>query len=117
MSFPTTATRLVSPLRRLVATVAAALVLVLALLAGSPALHAEFHDCGHAHAPDHGALPPHDDGCAISLFAQGVNPAPAPFALTVPVDVGRIASFAAPAAILLDRPCFLRPPGRGPPAR
>ena len=117
MSVPPTANHLASPLRRLVATVAAALVLALALLAGSPALHAEFHDCGHTHAPDHGALPPDDNGCVISLFAEGVTPAPAPFALTIPVDVGRLAPFAAPAAILLNRPCRLRPPGRGPPAR
>jgi hypothetical protein len=61
-----------NPLFRATALVAALCVLMLAVFAASPALHAELH----AGAPDgaHHAVPVGETGhvCAVTLFAQGV---------------------------------------------
>lgn len=61
------------PLTRATALVAALCVLLLAVFAASPTLHAGLHEHGHDHAAhDHGT--PAGDAehtCAVTLFAQG----------------------------------------------
>lgn len=125
-------------LTRLTASLGAALVLVLTILAVSPALHAWLHDepadaaphatCSHGHAhpaPDRGdhlpAAPAHaaddDAGCVVTLFAQGgselaVAPAVLPSPRLAQIgDILPLSVFCAPSA-----PAHLLPPGCGPPA-
>lgn len=62
------------PLTRATALVAALCVLLLAMFAASPTLHAGLHEHDHAaHAHDHGApVDGAEHTCAVTLFAQGV---------------------------------------------
>lgn len=97
-----------SPPRRVLAGAAALIVLALTILAVSPALHARLH----AAPPDHG----NDQACAVSLFAQGIEPLLVATSLVV-APVAR--AFAAPRPVrelFLPVPRFLRLPERGPPA-
>ena len=124
-----------SLLSRLTAVVGAALVLVLTILAVSPALHAWVHAepadsaphtlCSHGHAhPAHSdhlpVAPDHADddaGCIVTLFAQGgseiaVAPAILPSPRLAQIgDTLPLSVFCAPSA-----PAYLLPPGCGPPA-
>lgn len=60
-------------LTRATALVAALCVLLLAVFAASPTLHAGLHEHDHAaHAHDHGApVGDTEHTCAVTLFAQG----------------------------------------------
>lgn len=63
------------PLNRATALVAALCVLMLAVFAASPTLHAGLHEHGHdhaAHGHDHGApVGDAEHTCVVTLFAQG----------------------------------------------
>jgi len=95
-------------LRRLAAGGAAVLVLVLAVLAVTPALHAWLHGEKALDA---------DDGCAVVLFAQGITPALGA-ALRVVAALRRLPGrIAEPLAPSFAAPAHQLPPGRGPPVR
>lgn len=96
-----------SLLRRILAGASALIVLALTILAVSPDWHARLH----AATPDHG----NDQSCAVSLFAQGIEPL---LAATSLVAAPLTREFAAPRPVrelLLVVPRFLRLPERGPP--
>jgi hypothetical protein len=61
------------PLTRATALVAALCVLLLAVFAASPTLHAGLHEHGHDHAAHNHGTPAGDaeHTCAVTLFAQG----------------------------------------------
>ena len=99
-----------SPLRRLLAAGAAALVLLLTVLAVSPQLHAGFHAHDAATAAD-----ANDDGCVISLFAGGVTAAPAAPVFAAPPATFLTAAYAPRAKIFVSPPRYLHQPERGPP--
>lgn len=93
-------------LHRLVAAGAAAVILALTVFAASPAAHDSLHDDCHA---------PHDDGCAVVLFANGLSLPLALPTLAAP-ECGRRGITAATAAeVFLVSPRYLRQPERGPP--
>ncbi len=96
-----------SPLQRLLAAGAAALVLALAVLAVSPTLHAWLH--GETQ------LDP-NDSCAVVLFAHGLTPALTALTLLALALAPRRAVFPLPAPILVAEPAFDLPPGCGPPS-
>lgn len=105
--------------RRLGAATAAALLLVLTLLAASPAahawLHAAPHSCaGHTHVPapdEHDA----DQGCAVVLMTSGVELPLEPLSPLPPrLNAGSDLRVTA-AALDLRHPRYLRQPERGPP--
>jgi len=90
---------------RLLAAGAAAMVLVLALLAVSPALHARLHaDAGRA-----------DHECVITLFQHGGTAAPAAVALIVAPMVFRVRLPAVPLTPCLAASRHLLPPALAPP--
>lgn len=115
-------------LTRLTASFGVALVLVLTVLAVSPALHAWLHSapptvapCGHdhgpaPHAPDDDHNHADDAGCIVTLFAHGGSElAAAPTHLVAPAralvgDLLLSVDFCAPSA-----PAHTLPPGCGPP--
>jgi hypothetical protein len=91
---------------RLLAAGAAALVLLLAILAVNPSLHARLHaDAGQA-----------DHECVITLFQQGVIPETAALVLVVAPLIPVVFAAARPSLCLAPARCRL-PPGRAPPAR
>jgi hypothetical protein len=105
---------------RLLAGFAALLVLVLSAFAASPAAHRWLHRAadsgcdGHVHpapAEDSGD----DAGCAIVLFAGGVEVPAGPAALLPPVSLAAADLTVTAAEPLLSRPRYLRLPERGPP--
>lgn len=112
-----------SPAARTLASLAAALVLVLSILAASPELHERLHGHGPggAGAARHEGVPPggqaadDEDGCVVTLFAQGLVLA---LALAVPGPTGP-----APRPANLDpgdrtvpaAPRYLRLPSQAPP--
>jgi len=117
--------RRTSMFTRIVASLAAALVLVLAILAASPELHESLHGlapvaAGTAH---HGGTPSgagrpidDEDGCAVTLFAQGLVLA---LAILAPAFAGRaqrLPGFALRAWIGPAAPRYLRLPSQAPPA-
>lgn len=104
--------------RRVLAVALAWMVLGLTLASASPEAHALVHrsdqaaDCDHSHStpvqtPDH--------GCAVVLFASGVELAEAIFLPLPAVTLAPVAS-AAYAKLFLPAPRYLRQPERGPPA-
>lgn len=93
--------------RRAAAAGCAALVLSLAVLSASPALHHWLHgdqDAGAGH-----------DGCAVVLFANGVTEAAAVAVLAIAALCLLGEPVLAPAALVLREPRFQLPPGCGPP--
>ncbi len=96
----------IPPLYRVVAAGAAALVLMLAILAVCPSLHAWLHGEKHLDA---------DDDCAVVLFSQGVTPALA--AITAVAATLRVLTegIPAPASLHLTARHFQFPPACGPP--
>jgi hypothetical protein len=99
-------------LRRLFAAGSVGLVLLLAVLASSPAAHEWIH--GHAEAasqtPDSD-----DDGCVVNLFAHGVLSATI-FAALLFVSFCLVAGTARPReAVRLATPRYRLPPLCGPP--
>lgn len=93
-------------LRRLLATVCAALVFALGLFAANPRLHAQLHHNDHSSS---------DDGCAVVLFANGVSVPLGAIAAPPPSTEWRELGHASSAEIFLDSPRYLLQPGRGPP--
>lgn len=111
-------------LRRLLAAAGAALVLALTIFAASPAahdwLHAAGSTCGgHAHGHDHGPARDGDDdaGCAVVLFASGVDLPVEPAAAIPPRVVAQGVTPVTAAEPLFISPRYLRQPERGPPGR
>jgi hypothetical protein len=113
-----------SPFARLVAFLGTGLVLALTVLAASPELHERLH--GHelgapasAH-PDTGLPKPahavdDEDGCVVTLFAQGLVLA---LALVAPAFAGRkirLADFALADRVAPEAPRYLRLPTQAPP--
>jgi hypothetical protein len=96
-----------SPLQRLLAAGAVALILALTVLAVSPTLHAWLHG--------ESQLDP-NDSCAVVLFAHGLTPALAALVLLALALAPPRAVFPLPAPILAAAPAFDLPPGCGPPA-
>jgi hypothetical protein len=106
-------------LRRLVAGGCAGLVLALTLFAASPAAHAWVHASeDHADPCEPGRAHPaaaEMDGCAIVLFAGGVDVPAGPVALVPPRALPQSVSRATAAEFHLVRPRYLHQPERGPP--
>lgn len=110
--------------RRLTALVAVVLVLVLDVLAVTPAAHAWLHgktsgaactcsDHRDSAAPAAGDA---EDGCIVSVFAQGkVGEGPAVFQMEAPGEQ-RNDPVTAPPALRLATVAHRYPPGCGPPA-
>ena len=109
---------------RAVAAVAAALVLVLAILASSPELHERLHGHGpaaagaaHRDGAPSGARQAADDedGCVVTLFAQGLvlALALAVFAPWAPAPRSPILS--PPDRVIPAAPRYLRLPSQAPP--
>jgi hypothetical protein len=94
------------------------LVLALAVLASSPDLHERLHSHpAAAHqlpAPGHGANAG-DDGCVVTLFAQGIVAALMFFLVVFSGDVVRPDVLPAPAMIPPGAPPYLRLPTQAPP--
>lgn len=95
------------PLFRALAAGCAGLVLLLALAAACPSLHAWLHGEKQVDA---------DDACAVVLYAAGAVPAAAAAAVVALFAVRWGEAMPAPAGPLLREPAFRRPPGRAPPA-
>jgi hypothetical protein len=112
-----------SVLTRAVASFAAILVLVLAVLAASPELHERLHGCGpvsagethHSGARPAKGLPDDDDGCVVTLFAQGVVLPLAILALAFVGRVLRLIEFLADDRFSVVAPRFLLLPSQAPP--
>lgn len=104
---------------RLIAGAGVLLVLALTVLAASPAAHAWAH--GHVETcADHEHPPaPHgeedDSGCAVVLFAAGLEVPAGPEAFLPPATVAGGVLPVTAAEPLLSRPRYLRLPERGPP--
>ncbi|QYM78273.1 hypothetical protein K0B96_13315 [Horticoccus luteus] len=94
-------------LRRTLAVAAALIVLALTILAVSPALHARLH----AATPDHAG----EQGCVVSLFAQGIEPLLAAAVLIAAPVIHALVAPRPVREIFLVAPRFLRLPERGPP--
>ena len=107
-------------LARTAAVLAVLLVLALTVLAASPELHERLHAhdaAATAAAGHHGeAAADADDGCVVTLFAQGLLAALAFFALTFTGQKVRTAAFARFAPILPDAPPYRLRPTQAPPA-
>jgi|GEM_PF-563840 len=107
---------------RAVASLAAALVLVLTVLAASPDLHDRLHGHGPRMAPaahhdegPTGAGRAGEDGCVVTLFAQGLVLA---LGLLAPAFTGRalrLLSFGFRDRIEPSAPRYLRLPSQAPP--
>ena len=93
-------------LRRFLAAMGVALVLLLGTATVTPTLHDWLHvDDGHEA----------DHQCAVVLFASGVTFAAATIALTGPTLAWRAFSTPAVSELFLVVPRYLRQPERGPP--
>jgi len=119
-------------LTRLTASLAATVVLLLTVLAVSPALHAWVHGetlassaTGHGHAHGHtcqhhpaepAAPETCDVGCVVTLFAQGGSELAIAPALLAPVSLCLIATLSVATVPVAAKPAHTLPPGCGPPA-
>jgi hypothetical protein len=111
----------VSLLAQAVASFAAVLVLALAVLAASPELHRMLH--GHEEQPANAAgtaghRQPADDGdegCVVTLFAQGIVLPLAAFALAFSGRILRLIDFDRDDRVFAVAPGFLLLPSQGPP--
>jgi len=113
-----------SLLRGAVASLAILLVLALAILAASPELHERLH--GHrinlVNAPSQGAThsgagqdADDDDGCVVTLFAQGLVLPLAFLALAFTGQTLRLPGFALVDRVAPESPRYLRLPTQAPP--
>jgi hypothetical protein len=113
-----------SLLRGAVAAVGIFLVLALTVLAASPELHARLH--GHETAPapsvpasashpDHGPAGDDDDGCAVTLFAQGLVLTLVLLALAFTGQILRLPHFSLADRVVPESPRYLRLPTQAPP--
>jgi hypothetical protein len=112
-----------SLLSRLTAALAIGLVLILTVLASSPELHERVHG-HHADAagalhrdgiPADGAKADGDEGCVVTLFAQGVVLALALVALAFTGEVMRDGQFADFDRVIPGAARFLHLPPQAPP--
>ena len=99
--------RLADRLRRLLAAGSAVLVLILTILAASPAAHGLLHRDGAQTAGD--------DACAVVMFASGVSLPVGPIAILPPTTLRADVSPATATEVFLISPRYLRQPERGPP--
>jgi hypothetical protein len=105
------------------ASFAAILVLVLTVLAASPELHERLHGHGpesagathHSGARPAQGLPDDDDGCVVTLFAQGVVLPLAILALAFAGHVLRLIDSGADDRFFAASPRFLLLPSQAPP--
>jgi hypothetical protein len=108
------------PLTRAVAALGAVLVLVLSILAASPDLHERLHGMGGAPTPANhpsptGQTSDQEDGCIVTLFAQGIVVPLAFFFLALCAWTQPVRAFAAPDRIVPEAPRYLRLPTQAPP--
>jgi hypothetical protein len=107
-------------LTRSTALLAVLVVLALAVLVASPELHERLHahDAPPAAGMDHHGdrVADTDDGCVVTLFAQGILGALALFALVFTGHKVRTPSFAWVAQLLPDAPPYRLLPTQAPPA-
>jgi len=113
-----------SPLTRTLASLAAALVAVLTILTASPELHERLHGrgpgaagIGHQDAGPCRAGQPGDDedGCVVTLFAQGLVPPLALLALASMGQTLRLLDFTLRDRVAPAAPRYLRLPSQAPP--
>ncbi len=111
-----------SLLARVTASLAVVLVLALTVLAASPELHERLHGHPAAAAASHEAGPASglradesDDGCVVTLFAQGVVLALSLLALAFTGQTIRLSDFAHVDRVIPDAPRYLRLPAQAPP--
>jgi hypothetical protein len=106
-----------SPLTRTTALLGILMVLALTVLAASPDLHERLH--AHAAAPGaaahHDATADDDDGCVVTLFAQGIIAALLFLSLASTGQRVRAAGFAASDRVLPAAPSYLFLPTQAPP--
>jgi hypothetical protein len=104
-------------LTRFTALLAMLLVLALAVLAASPDLHERLHghDLHPASASGHPAAADDEDGCVVTLFAQGIILALALLALAFTGQVVRLADLPAVDRVLPESPQYLFLPTQAPP--
>jgi hypothetical protein len=114
----------VPALTRLVASLATALVLALTVFAASPELHQWLHghDSAHPNAGHNDPAAPQpadddDEGCVVTLFAQGLVLALSAFALVYFGRVLRQLDRGVPERIVQEEPHFRLLPAQAPPAR
>ena len=105
---------------RTVAALAAALVVVLSVLAASPELHERLHGQGPAHPaashPSGGAQATEDeDGCVVTLFAQGLVLPLALLLLAVCAWTLGLGGFDLVDRVVPAAPRYLRLPTQAPP--
>ncbi len=109
-----------SPLTRLTASLAVVLVLALSVFAASPELHGFLHDHAvgsHAGGASQQGDTDHDDGCVVTLFAQGLLAVVGLLALASAGRSLRMAAHAAVERVGPPAPAFLHLPPQAPPAR
>jgi hypothetical protein len=110
-----------TPLTRLTAALAVLLVLALTAVSASPELHSRLHD--HSSSPsaahhEHGApgqAEDGDEGCVVTLFAQGLVLALGLVVLFFTGAVRRTASFPQARRLALPAPDYLHLPPQAPP--
>jgi hypothetical protein len=113
-----------SPIERIIASLGIALVLALTVLAASPDLHERLH--GHelgttatAHHDGSRSIPAHpvddEDGCVVTLFAQGLVLPLALVALAFTGQTLRLLDFAIADSVGPEAPRYLRLPTQAPP--
>ena len=93
-------------LRRFIATLGIAVVLILSASTVSPTLHDWLH-AGSSHDAS--------DQCAVVLFASGVTLAAAAIAVAAPALAWQRFTAPAVSGLFLASPRYLRQPERGPP--
>jgi hypothetical protein len=110
---------------RVVAALAAALLMVLTVLTASPELHERLHGhpigpvaASHAGTQHSGSATQADDedGCVVTLFAQGVVLAFACYVLAAALGALSPVDFAQADRVAPDAPRYLRHPAHAPPA-
>jgi hypothetical protein len=108
-----------SPFARIVASLGIVLVLALTIFSASPELHGWLHGHDHgadvAHHDEHGQVPPDDDGCVVTLFAQGLVVPLALMALAFTGQTLRLLDFAMGERVIPESPRYLRLPSQAPP--
>ncbi len=109
-----------SAIARIAAALGVALVLALTVFAASPELHGWLHghDAGAqatAHGNGSGQVPDDDEGCAVTLFAQGLLLPLALLALAFTGQTLRLLDSALGGRVGPESPRYLRLPSQAPP--
>jgi hypothetical protein len=113
-----------SPLERIIASLGITLVLALTVLAASPELHERLHghELGATSAARHDAGHPipvqpvdDEDGCVVTLFAQGLVLTLALLALAFTGQTLRLLDFTFADSAAPEAPRYLRLPTQAPP--